>query len=280
MSYAYASANLCSGLAAGAFVFSAGLNDATRTRLNDTRMSSRYVNGAAVASGLSFTIDLGSAIPTSALALLNTNCAVQKNDATVRIRGGTAAAGGLVTAGIVTAKAASTLNPAAPYNKDHVFQYTPITKQFLEVLFTWTGTVTNFAIGEVWAMVQTTLARKSIYGGGEDEEIASASVGFDNGGTRSTFKGGPLRSQRLPFSDLNLTERREQATMWRATRGDVQPFIWIDSVEATATAAAITEQAVIFGKLQVPKYAWSEPDYALFDPSELLIRSLSREVGS
>ena len=44
---------------------------------------------------------------------------------TVRIRGATDAA---ITLGVVTAKAASTLNTAAPYNRDHILQYTAITK--------------------------------------------------------------------------------------------------------------------------------------------------------
>lgn len=277
MSYAYAVTNLLSGLAVSAFTWSAGANDATRSRLNDTRMSSRYVNGSPVTS-ITLVINLGSAIQTSGIAILNHNLGTAALAPTVRIRGATDAA---ITASVVTAKAASTLNTSAPYQKDHVLQYTAITKQYLELLFSFTGTATNFSIGELWAFnSQTALTRKSIYGGGEDEEFFSSQVNFYNGGSRSYFQGGPVRTQRLPFSDLSLSERRELATMWRTTKGGVSPFLWIDSYEATATAAEVAQQAVIYGKLEVPAFSWKETDYQLFDPSELVIRSLAREVGS
>lgn len=280
MTTAYAVTNLCSGLAASAFVFSAGAADATRARLNDVRMDKRYVNGSPVTS-LSFTIDLGSAIQTSGLALLNHNFGTAALASTVRVRGGTAAAAGLVTAGVVTAKAATTLDTTAPYQKDHVFQYTAVTKQFLEVLISFTGTATNLSIGEVFVFnSQTQLSRLSNYGGGEDEEYFTADVQFDNGGRRSSFMGGPVRTQRLPYSDLNLTQRQEQATLWRAVRGPVTPFLWIDSYEATATAAAAAEQHVLFGRLEVPAFRWTEVDYRLYTPEDLIIRSLSREAGA
>jgi len=277
MTYAYATTNLLSGLAVGSFGWASGLNDATRSRLNDVRMSSRYVNGSPVTT-VTLIIDLGSAVASTGVAILNSNVATSALAPTLRIRGAT---NSIFTTGVVTAKAASTLNTSAPYNKDHVLQYASITKQYLELLWTFTGTATNFAVGELWAFnAQTQLTRKSIYGGGEDEEIYSSSVDFYNGGNRSYFLGGPVRTQRLPFSDLSLTERLELATMWRATRGPVSPFLWIDSYEATDTAAAATEQSVIYGKLAVPAFTWKEQDYQLFDPGELIIRSLGREVGS
>lgn len=280
MSLAYAVTNLLNGLAASAFVFSAGAADATRSRLNDVRMDKRYVNGSPTTS-LSFTIDLGSAIQTSGIALLNHNFGTAALAPTVRVRGGTAAAAGVITAGTVVAKAATTLDTTAPYQKDHVLQYTAITKQFLEVLISFTGTATNLSIGELFVFnSQTQLSRKSIYGGGELEEYFTADVEFDNGGRRTSFMGGPLRSQRLPFSDLSLTQRQELATLWRAVRGPVTPFIWIDSYEATAVAAAAAEQHVMYAKLETPQFEYSERDYSLYDPNELIIRSLSREAGA
>lgn len=278
--YAYAVTNLATGLASTAFVFSGGAADTTRARLNDARMDTRYVNGSPTTS-LSFTIDLGSAIQTSGIALLNHNFGTAAAAATVRVRAGTAAASGLVTAGIVVAKAATTLNTAAPYQKDHVFQYTAVTLRYLEVLISFTGTVSNLAIGEVFVFnSQTQLTRKSIYGGGEDEEIRTAQVDFYNGGTRTAFLGGPIRSLRLPFSDLSATERAELATLWRATRANTTPFLFIESYEATALAAATAEQKCLYAKLEVPTFSWNEPDYGLYNPGDLLIRSLGREVGA
>ena len=280
MSYAYATTNLCSGLAASAFTWATGANDSTRSRLNDSRMSSRYVNGSPT-TGLTVTIDLGSAIATTGVAVLNHNIGTAALAPSMHVRGGTAAAAGVVTAGIVTAKATTTLNTAAPYHKDVVLQYTAVTKQFLEIGFNFTGTATSFAIGEIWVFnAQTQLTRKSIYGGGEDEEIKSAQVDFYNGGSRSYFQGGPIRSQVLPFADLTLAQRGELATLWRATRGPVTPFLWMDSYEATDTSAAVTEQAVIYGRLEVPAFSWKENDYLLYAPGDLVVRSLGREVGS
>lgn len=280
MANAYAVTNLATGIASTAFVFSAGLADTTRARMNDARMDKRYVNGSPVTS-LSFTIDLGSAIQTSGIALINHNFGTPALASTVRVRGGTAAAAGLVTAGIVTAKAATTLTTSAPYQKDHVFQYTAITKQYLEVLISFTGTATDLSIGEVFVFnSQVQLARKSAYGGGESEEIRSASVDFYNGGSRASFIGGPIRTLRLPYSDLSSSEKDEQMTLWRAVRGPVTPFIWIDSYEATGTAAAAAEQRVLYGKLEIPSYEFTENDYQLYTPGDLMIRSLGREVGA
>lgn len=280
MSNAYAVTNLVNGLAASAFVFSVGAADATRARLNDVRMDKRYVNGSPTTS-LSFTIDLGSAIQTSGIALLNHNFGTAALAPTVRIRSGTAAAAGVVTTGAAVAKAATTLRTDAPYQKDHVFQYTAVTRQFLEVLISFTGTATSLAIGEVFVFnSQTVMSRLSDYGGGESEEIKSAVMEFDGGGSRSSFLGGPIRAQRLPYSDLNATERAEQATLWRSVRGPVTPFIWIDSYEATALAAAASEQRVMYGRLEVPVFDYTENDYRLYTPGDLLIRSLGREVGA
>ncbi len=275
--YAYAVTNLLTGLAAGDFTFSAGANDSTRSRLNDARMDKRYVNGSPTAA-LTLVIDLGSSRQTSGIAILNHNLGTAALAPTVRIRGATDAA---ITTSVVTAKAASALNTSAPYQKDHVLQYTAITKRYLEVLISFTGTATGLAIGELWAFdAQTVLSRRSIYGGGEEEEIKSAQVDFYNGGARSSFLGGPLRSLTLPFADLTLSQRREMATMWRATRGPVTPFLFIESYEATATAAAEAEQACIYGKMLNGVFTWKENDFLLYTPDDLLIRSLSREAGA
>lgn len=279
MSYAYSYTNLCTGLAASAFTWSgAGLNDATRSRLNDARMDKRYVHSASAANGLNVIIDFGGAVALTGFALLNGNCAVQKTDATAGI---VAADDAAFTVNGVVAKAASTLNSAAPYNKDHVLQFIAVTRRYWKITFTWTGSVLNFALGELFAFnAQTQLSRKSIYGGGENEEIKSATVDFYNGGRRSYFLGGPIRSQVLPFSDLTAAQRAEQATLWRGVKGPTTPLLWIDSYEATAVAAAAAEQAVIYGTLDVPTFTWKEHDFALYNPGDLVIRSLGREIGA
>lgn len=277
MAYCYATSNLLTGLAASAFTFSAGPSDATRTRLNDTRMDSRFTASAGT-SGQTCIIDMGAATALTGFALLNTNCAVQKADAAVRVRGATDAA---ITTSVVVAKAASTLNSAAPKNKDHVLQFASVSKRYWELTFTWTGTVTNFSIGELWAFnAQTQLTRKSIYGGGESEEIKNAQVDFYSGNSRGYFLGGPVRELQLPFEDLTASQREELAILWRTVKNGAAPFLWMPSYEATATTAAVAEQEVVYGRLQVPTFKWVENDYLLYQPPELIIRSLGREIGS
>ncbi len=273
----YAATNLLSGLAATAFTWSAGLNDTTRARLNDARMDSRYVNGSPTTS-LAVVIDLGSAIALTGFAVLNSNCAIQK---TVSLKVESADDSGMST-NLVVRKAATTLDAIAPRNKDHVVQFASGTaRRYWRLTWAWTGTITSFAIGELWAFVsQVQLSRKSIYGGGESREFKLVDVQFYSGGSRSYKNGGPIRELTLPYQDLTSSQIEELYTMQAAVSGGAAPFLWIPSYEATATAAADAEQEVIYGKITTPKFAFSENDYLLYTPNAFVITSLGREVGS
>ena len=279
MSFAYATTNLCSGLAAAAFTWSSGTAGATRSRLNDTKMSALYVNGASVASGINVVIDFGSAVALTGFAICNSNAAVQKTNATLKVESADDAG---ISVNNVVRKAASTLNSALFYNKDHVVQFsTGTARRYWRLTWTWTGNVADFAIGEIFAFnAQTVLSRKSIYGDGEAPEFKTASVEFYSGGGCAYFQGGPIRLKNLPFSDLSTSDRDELLTMWAATKGPATPFLFIPSYEATATAAAVAEQEVVFGQLMVDKFSWTQPDFNLFDPTQLVIRSLGREIGA
>lgn len=277
MSYAYGWNNLLSGLAASAFTWSAGTGGATRSRLNDTRMDARYDNGN-TASGTTLVVDLGSAQNVMAIAILNHNAAVQKTDAAVRVRSADDAA---ISVNVATRKAASTLGVVAPWNKDHVLQMAAgSNRRYWELQFTWTGTVTSFSIGELAFLVPTQLTRKAVYGDGDDWEIKAAQVDFYNGGRRAYFLGGPVRSILMPFEDLSPAEILELQTMWLAVQGPVKPFLFIESYEATATAAAAAEQRCVYGRLEVPTFSFRVPDFQLYKPGDLVVRSLGREIGS
>ena len=65
-----------------------------------------------------------------------------------------------------------------------------------------------------------------------------------------------------------------------STNGGAAPFLWLPSYEATAAAAAVTEQEVVYGKLSTPRFEFSIPDFQLYNPSEFVIRSLGREIGA
>lgn len=275
--YAYAPSNILSGLAASAFTWSAGANDATRAYLNDGWMDARYVNGSPAAGTLDLIIDLGSARALTGFAILNSNVAVQAAGSNLTITGADDAG---ISVNVVVAKAASTLSSAAPFNKDHVLQFATVTKRFWRLRWVTSATVTNFAIGELWAFnAQVQLSRKRVDGGGEGERILASKVDFYGGGSQAYRQGGPVRRKNLPFVDLSTSDRNELLTMWRAV-ALVTPYLWIESYEATALAAAVAEQEVIFGILGLGDFQWTEVDFNLFNPPELVIESLGREIGA
>ena len=276
---AWAVTNLCSGLASTAFNWSAGLEDSTRSRLCDGMMNARYVNGS-VATGINLIIDFGSAVNVAGFAVLNSNCAVQKTDATLKIEQSDAVD---MSTNLVEAKAATTLCSTAPKHKDHVLQLTTAgqtARRYWRLTWTWTGTVNDFAIGEILAYAASTqLSRKGIYGSSEGRDFRVSEVEHYNGSTTSYFQGGPIRRKRLSYADLSSAELEQLYALEAATNGGAVPFLWIESYEAVATAAVAAQQEVIYGKLG-PAFEFSENDYLLYTPGDLEIRSLGREVGS
>lgn len=277
-SHAYSTTNALTSLAASAFTWS---NAATTNRsyLNDGRMDRRFAVGASVASGINVVIDLGSATALMGFAVLNSNCAVQKSDAALRVR---AADDAGISVNVVTAKAASTLySSLAPRNKDHVLQFASVSKRYWELTWTWTGNVTNFSIGELWAYASsTTLSRRTIYGSGEGKKFYTASEQFQVGERRALFLGGPQRVLSMLFSDLTSSQRDELDAMWVAVNGNVAPFLWIDSYEAAATAAATTEQNCVFGRLDEDELHFPQDDFGIYSMKGFTLRSAGREAGA
>lgn len=276
--HAYSVTNLLEGLAATAFTFS---NAATSNRsyLNDGRMDLQMLVGASVASGLTLVIDMGSAVALAGFAVLNSNCAAQKTDAALRIR---AADDSGISTNVVTAKAASTLySTTSPRNKDHVLQFSSVTKRYWELTWTWTGNVTNFKIGELWAYsASVALSRRSIWGSGEGKKMFTAKANFDTGEKRGLKLGGPQRVLDLRFSDLSASERDELDVMWAAAEADVAPLLWIDSRETVATAAASDEQNCVFGRLEDDELFFENQDHGRYAPGGFKLRSAGREAGA
>ncbi len=280
--YCYAVTNLLSGLGVAAFTWSSGANDATRSRLVDGRMAEIYNNdgGGGAGSGLSVNIDLGAAVALSGFAILNGNAAVQKTDAAVKVD--SSDDGSFGVGHIDHVKTATTLNPAAPYNKDHVLQFPLSTaRRYWRLTWSFSGGVTNFQVGELFAFAsQVQLSRRAIYGDGETRNFKTVDVDFDNGNTRSYLKGGPIRGLSLPYTDLSRTQLEELYTLKAAVSGGARPFLWINSYEATAVAAAVAEQEVIYGKISAPEFSFTWPDFELAQPNDVTIQSLGREIGA
>lgn len=277
--HAYAVTNLLDGLATTAFTWSPA-STTDRAFLNDGRMDRRMLVSASAASGITLVIDMGSATACSGFAVLNSNPAVQKTDATLRIRAADDAA---ISVNVVTAKSASTLySSKIPRNKDHVLQFASVTKRYWELLWTWTGNVTNFSIGEIFAYAASTaLTRRTIYGGsGEGKKMYTASDQFQTGDRRGLKLGGPQRVLDLAFSDLSATERDELDVMWAAVDGNISPLLWIDSRETVDTAAATAEQNCVYGRLEEDELVFPEDDFSLYSMRGFRLRSAGREAGA
>jgi hypothetical protein len=279
-SHAYATSNVIgsgSGFTWSTGALAAGLS----SYLYDARLDNRIIVGASVASGVTLIIDLGSAMQLVGLAVLNSNAAVQKTDAALKVEASSSAT---FAADINVAKAASTLySTLAPRNKDHVLQWNAnFNKRYWRLTWTWTGNVTNFAIGELFAFTSSTaLSRRTVYGSGEGKKIWGSSEQFQTGDRRGLKLGGPQRGLDLLFSELDATARDQLDAMWIAANGNLSPLLWIDSYEAVATAAATSEQNCVYGRLDEDELAFSQDDFAVYNPgSRFRLRSAGREAGA
>lgn len=277
MTFSYAVTNRLTGLTASAFSVSTGSgpSGATELYLNDGRMDRQYaLTGGTTIEAID--IDLGSAQSVSAVAVLNHNL-VALGAPTITV---TAADNAGFSVGVVTPKAATTLNTAEPKHKDHVLQFGAVSKRYWRITFTH-STAAALRIGELFlASSNTQLSRYMIDGSGESESFYSVTNKLLYGETRTTFLAGPLRSKTMRFQDWNDTQLNQLRTMWAATKGMATPLLFISSYEATGTAAAIAEQECIFGRVMVDDFRWTYTDALYRQPPEIVIASLGREAGA
>lgn len=284
--HAYAATNLLSGLAGTAFTWSAGSpSTADKALVNDGRMDKRLtVTG--LTSPATMTVDLGSATALNGFALLNHNFALQTSGLSplVTIQGSS----DNFSADTTEAKAATplatylSLNTREPMNKDHVFQFATVTKRYWRIKFEWSSGTLALSFGEIFAYASAVqLTRKGIYGSGDSAKLYTSEVEFDNGETRGVFFGGPVRKKLLRWQDFNSTARDELRVMFYTAQGNAGKLLFVDSYEATATAAGATEQDCIYGRLTGrDDLDYSEVDFSLYQLPDFEIRSLGREVGA
>jgi hypothetical protein len=275
MSSGYAITNLLTGLAATAFTWSSAFTTG-RSRLNDTVMDEVAAgSSSAQASGQTLVIDLGSAQAVVAIALLNHNLAA--GACTVRVRAADDAA---ITTNVVTAKAATTINTSAPYEKDTVLQFPSVTKRYWELTFVHTGTKI-VRLGELLFFGSvTTLTRQTIYGAGESERYFLNKNEGQVGHVRSTYLGGPVRTKRLPFKDsAGVSQRDELMAMFRASQGGNKNLLYIDDIDSVATAGDAESQQCLWGKF-ADNLGWTEDDFRIFNVDALVLTGQGREVGA
>lgn len=274
MSVGYAITNALTGLAATAFTWSSAYTTG-RSRLNDGIQDEVAAgSSSAQASGQTLIVDLGAATAIVGVALLNHNLGV--GSCTVKVEADTAN----TFATAVTAKAASTINTTAPYEKDTILQFPSVSKRYWRLTFTHSGTKT-IQLGELLFFTSiTTLSRSPIYGASESERYITNRVESTLGITRATYLGGPIRSKRFAFKDLEAeTQRNELMAMWRTTQGGVSKLLWIDLIESTSAAASAEGQRCLWGRLGATQ-GWSNIDYNLFDVDGFELVGEGREVGS
>lgn len=283
MALAYATTNALSALSASAYTWSNSYAGSDRAYVNDGRID-RRVNIGSPATTVNVIIDLGSATALRGFALLNTNLVPTLGTVTVDIY---AADNSGMSTNLIHPKSATTLasyfsnSSREPRNKDHALAFGSYTKRYWQIIFAFTGTLTNFSIGEIfaWSSINT-ISRLSVYGSGDGEEVLATSVTTLSGDARSSFIAGPVRQRRFSWADFTSTELNELWGAYRAGLGGVNPILWFNSYNESSSAAAAADQDCIYGRLADHSFAWQENDYRLYKPPDLALTSLGREVGS
>lgn len=267
--------NAARNLVAASFTWSSGYTTG-RDRLCDGRIDAgAFGSSGALSSPQTLTVDLGSAQALSAIALLSHNLAT--GGVTVLVE---AADNAAITTNAVTAKATTTVATAEPNSRDAVLQFPAVTKRYWRLTFTYTGNK-RIMLGElVMATSVTTLPRQKAYGWGEGEE---AIVNINEGRTGAVFAtqvAPNRRSKRWPFVDMQGTSQLESLmTMWRAGMGGVQPILWIESIDSSASAGTVESQECLYGRIQMSTMRWSENDFTLYSVDELELVGDGRGVG-
>lgn len=267
--------NAIANLAASAFTWGSGYT-VGRNFLNDGFVDAvAYGSSSTTSSPQTLVIDFGGTVTLVAFAVLNHNLR-NLGAVTITIE---AADNAAITTNAVTAKAATTVVNAAPNDRDTLLQFPSVTKRYWRLTFTHSGSA-RLSIGELLAVTTVvTLTRRDAYGWGEREQMFINRNEGRTGRVHATFVGGPLRTKRWPFREMQGTaEREELMSMWRLGQGGAQSLLWIESVESSATAATASSQECLFGKMQ-SSLGWTESDYRIFDVDALELVADGRGVG-
>jgi hypothetical protein len=270
---AYATTNVLAGLAAANFTPGSGPADATRGYLNDSAMAAQYVFTAA-AAGNTLVVDLGAPVTMIGFGILNHNLATMASPG-ITILGADDAG---FTTGVVMPFSPTTVPTTAPSQKEFCAIFNPTTKQYWKLTFGWTGTYA-LKLGELFAISAavgglTTLSRGSVDGSGETETLLLNSEQMQTGNIKVAFLAGPIRSRHWKTVDFTAAQRDELLALWRAVKGPVTPFLWLEA----AVAGACND--CLFGRLQLDAFAWTWADYNLVQPPDFVLVSEGREVGS
>lgn len=275
--HAYCVTNHCTDLAATDFTWGSGTTT-NRLYLVDGRLDKQFVNGS-VSTTETLIVDLLSAKSVGFVAVLNSNIA-SSSSPTLKIQ---AADNLAFSVGVTTLKDTTNLATSAPNQKDHVLQFSPATKRYIRLTWTWSG---SFAlrVGEIWLGASTPLTRYSVLesNAGDSEQYYATRTEFDSGEIRGHFLAGPVRSKRVPLLNLSSSEKDEVMAMFRAAKGHTNNLLWIQQYEANASSAAAANQECILGRLEQSGLSWNEFEYERYnvEPATLIIRSLGREVGA
>ncbi len=274
------------GWAAGGLLasYGAGLTFKTGTIANPTYLrdsrAARRATGTSVGTGEALRIDTGASVALVGLALINHNIGTSALPAcTVTV---TATDNADYATAAVTAKATTTIPQTEPNHRDLVLQFPSVSKRYWSLTFAWTGGGNwTPAIGELLALsAVTTLSRTTVYGSSAGDKMAVVDQQTPSGDTRTIHLGGPWREKVLKWADLTDAQRLELRALWVATKSSVIPFLWLESINSTASAATAAEQECIYGKLLATEAAAVNDDYGIYQPSDFTIRALGREVGS
>lgn len=286
MAEAFATTNLLSSLGTSSYTWSNAYAGTDNAAMNDGKLDQRVSPGSP-ASNIDLVIDLGSAQVMKGIAILNHNLLTVLGAAvTVTVR---AATDVTITTGVVTAKSATTLasfnsySARDPRNKDHLLAWGGSTsKRYWQLQFAYTGTINDFAIGELFAYNSiTTLTRGSQYGSDYDgAHSIVTSVQTLSGDRRAQFLAGPIRQKRVAWSMLTDAQKEQLANLYRDGRAGATNVLWAGSYVESSSGAASADQDVMLARLGSDDFSAPMNDYLLHDPGEFVLTSRGREVGA
>ncbi len=271
LQHAYSVGSRFRSLAESAITLSAG-NAANKGRLIDGRVDRQYESTAI--TNLNIDFDFGSAVSLQGIALLNHN---------------------LDGAALSSFLIRSADDAAFSVNANTVFSNTTLratnvfcvhssttARRYWRITINHSGSY-NKKIGEVYAVAATggttpitALSRRVIYGNGGSQSFRTTFAESPYGRLMGGVLSGPLKSRRLLWEDLTLSQKNEILTMHAAANGNGSDLLWVEDYDGTAHS---TSQECYFGRFMEDELQYTESDYGLYSGLGLTLREQTRGVG-
>lgn len=275
MSLAWSFGNHLDGLSVANITWSSGYTTNREYLYDGYQDKVALGSSSPAASGQYLQINFGSARTLPGIALLNHNLA----SGGVAVKVEAADNAGMPT-NLVTAKAATTVNTSAPYDRDTLLQFPAVTRQYWRLTFTHSGTK-QLQIGELLMLPYLlTLTRNSVYGGHTNNlRSLQRRITSETESVRVARIAPALRTINFRFEDLQgESQRDELLAMWNASEGGAKGnTLLAEYVESSASAGSAASQRCLWGRFQ-DTWGWSDDDYTVYGATGYELKGASRGV--